>query len=325
MEDVISFLNEYRSFSILIHDNPDGDCIGSAVAMGLILRQYLGKPAFVFGLDGLPHRYEFLSESINSLSGGTQMGEAVCVLDTSDLERVRWGRFVPDAFGDFPSVNIDHHRSNSLFADINWVDDSASSVGEMIFNIIRTMGFEFTPEISTALYTALLTDTGRFTFTNTTSKSLAIASFLVEHGANPFFITEQIYRNFSPNYLRNMGIALFNVHFFIDGRVAYITLDRASVKNFSTSFDETEGIVDLALTVKGIQVAAFFKEFGPNNIRISLRSRNSIDVGALAEEFDGGGHKNAAGLTIKAPLNIAQQALLDRIKRFLYEQDKANE
>lgn len=325
--EIIKTIREKNKFLILGHVDPDGDSLGSMLALSLFLTEQIEKTVFMHAPSSWPLRYGFLEKHRNG-TGTPPFGEVDCIfiLDCSSPERIDWGGLNPDDFSEIKKIVIDHHAEGYPFGAINWIDKKAAAVGEMIYDILVEFGAEITPGIAESLFCAITTDTGRFTFNNTTARSLQICSELVSRGfVNPSFIASQIYFNYSEEYLRNIGIALYNSRTYYNSCIVLLTLDRASVRSFSTTFDESEGIVDLAMCVRNAEVAALFKEIGKNNIRVSLRSKGLIDVGALASELGGGGHFNAAGCTLQMPLSLAREVILDRFETALDKARKIDE
>ena len=312
---------------ILGHKNPDGDSLGSMLALSSFIRHQMKKEAFIPAPSVWPQKYFFLEKHKNGAGSVFTSGiDTLIFLDCSSQNRVDWGELFPEDYSDSKKIVIDHHKEGKPFGDINWIDPSAAATGEMIYKILEIFDANFTMDIAESIYSAILTDTGRFTYSNTTSKSLEICARLVDSGNLDLTnITSQLYYNFSEEYLRNIGIALYNTRGYYDSKILLLTLDKASVKSFSTTFDDTEGIVDLAMSVKGVEAAALFKELSRNVIRISLRSRGNIDIGSIASELSGGGHHNAAGCTLNMPLSLAREVILDRMESLLTQFEKLEE
>ncbi len=317
--DIIEAIHRLDSFLIMGHVDPDGDSLGSSLALALYLLEQAGKRAYMPAPVNWPGRYGFLEKHRDGTGEmPKEKVDAVIILDCSSADRVDWGQLDPRDYEESLFIVIDHHEEGKAFGDINWIDPESAAVGEMVFDILDALDAEITTPIAESLYMAIVTDTGRFTHSNTTARSMQICAELIERGnICPSKLTGEVYYSFSEEYLRNIGIALYNSRIYMDARIVFLTLDRASVRSFSTTFDETEGIVDLAMSVKGVELASLFKEIGQNMIRVSLRSRGKIDVGALAKELGGGGHRNAAGCTLKMPLSLAREVILDKFEDLL--------
>ncbi len=319
IEEITRVIDDSGSVLVLSHFEPDGDALGSAIAFSLFLRDQAGKEVCFPAPVNWPGRYSFLKKHCN---GNNELPDSevdsIFFLDSSTPDRVDWGKLNPETYSDARKIVIDHHEEGIPYGDINWINKRSAAVGEMIYEILLAHSAEITPHIAECLYLAILTDTGRFTHSNTTSDSHRIAGELIEAGnLNPSEIASKVYFNYSEEYLRNIGIALYNSRIYHDAKIVLLTLDKASVKSFSTTFDETEGIVDLAMSVRGVELAALFKEISKDVNRVSMRSRGLVDVGALAKELGGGGHSNAAGCTLKMPLSLAREVILDRFESYL--------
>jgi phosphoesterase RecJ-like protein len=327
IEKVIGAIESGKNFLVLGHKDPDGDSLGSMLALSNFLRQQAGKFTYIPAPENWPAKYLFLEKHKNGAGlPAPEDIDTIVILDCSTDDRIDWGSLDRHLFDNAKKVVIDHHKEGEPFGNINWIDPEAAAAGEMVFDILDSLGAHFTTDISESLYSAILTDTGRFSFSNTTSRSLDICARLVKEGElDPANISARIYFNFSEDYLRNIGIALYNTRVYCDSKILFLTLDKASVRSFSTTFSDTEGIVDLAMGVKGVEVAALFKEIRRNIIRVSLRSRSSIDIGSLASELGGGGHHNAAGCTLEMPLSLAREVILDRFEKLLSDNGKKGE
>ncbi|MEW5994645.1 MAG: bifunctional oligoribonuclease/PAP phosphatase NrnA [Candidatus Zixiibacteriota bacterium] len=306
-----------RSQRVLVasHIDPDGDAIGTQLAFGGYLKA-LGKEAFLVRDAEVPVKYRFLdgadairhvSEHRDDLSIDTAL-----ILECPNADRIgEAGRFLTT---DIQVINIDHHRDNRNFGTVNWVDPSASSVGEMACEYFREVGFQITPAIAEQLYTAILTDTGRFRFSSTTARTLAVAGELIAAGANPQKICDHAYYNLQPSTMRLIGKVLNSIEFFDDGTICFLTLTRAMLAQTGAELSESEGLVDFTMFTNGVLAGALLKENSSGVTKVSLRSRNLIDVAQLAAQFGGGGHPNAAGCTIPLPLGQAREQLLQIIR-----------
>ncbi len=298
----------------VMHTGADGDCLGAIIALQRSLSA-MGKKIYIPAPLNIPPRYELLKKYYYGFGSQPQDYDLVLAVDCSSPDRIDWGAFTRDDSKTF--ICIDHHDGNPNFAHINWVVPECAAAGAMIFALLKKIDAPIDAASASALYISLLTDTGRFSFNNTNAEVLRTASELVELGADPKFITSEIYFNFEEDYLRNMGIAFFNSRSFHGGRVLFLTIDRAMTRNFATHPENSEGIIDFALSVKDVDVAVLFKEIEANLIRVSLRSRMGLDISAIANKFGGGGHPNAAGCTILANLTAAQREVLRWTEKLL--------
>ncbi len=306
---------------IISHVNPDGDSIGSQMALGNFL-QSQGKKVMMVNQDETPSRYSFLDPEkrisrINRAKVSLKSfdPDLILVLECSNLHRIGELRDM------IPSramiINIDHHPDNSLFGSVNYSDPEASSTGEIIYSLLRCANYDFDHNTASALYAAILTDTGRFSFSNTTPQALEICSGLIQSGADPKSITNQIYFNHSEGCLRLLGKVLENLELLEDGKYCSLTIDHQLLKDSKVNPQDTEGFADYTLFLKGVLVGAFFLENQHKVVRVSLRSQNFVDVGTLAKFFGGGGHRNASGFILNKDLENAKKMVHQKISKTL--------
>lgn len=238
--------------------------------------------------------------------------EAVVVLDSSDLDRIEdiAGKIPPGT----PVINVDHHVTNKMFGTYNYVDPGAAAVGEQVYRILTAMRVPVDRDMATCLFTALGTDSGFFRFSNTTPTTLRIAARLVEKGAEPFRISEQVYETKTLSSLKLLGRVLDTLKIDDAGKVAWVEIRREWLSEFGVDEGQTEGFVNYPRMVKGVEVALLFRESEEGKIRVGMRSRGDFDVSALAEAFDGGGHSRAAGCSVDAAsLDDARQMVLSKV------------
>jgi phosphoesterase RecJ-like protein len=317
LNEVISVLREKKTFVIAGHVNPEGDAIGSAVAVALALRA-MGKKAEVVNRDPLPRQLAFLCyEGIFSQRTAiTEPVDAMVVVDCGDLKRT--GFFEGGPLPIELLVNIDHHITNPKFGDVNWVVPEATATGEMIYDLLKEMQVPLTPEIATALYTALLSDTGAFRYANTNEKSLRIGAELIERGADPALIARGLFEIIRPEKLKLLGEVLARMELSDDKKVAWVEVTQAQLEKTNTIEADTEDFIDYPRLIRGVEAAVFFREVNSRQYKISLRSEGKVDVSVLAQQWGGGGHRNAAGCTIagsgeeikKRVLSSLQEAVL---------------
>ncbi len=314
LDKIKRLIRDSKNILVVSHIDSDGDSLGSAIALQLALSA-IGKQVFIPAPIKFPHRYSILSKYANGWGNVPQNPDIIIAADCSSEERIDWGDFKNT--NNVPLLNIDHHDGNPNFGDVNWLDPNAAAAGEMVYRLLKDIPAPIDVNAASALYIAIMTDTGRFSFGNTTSKTLAIAAALVELGADPKYLTTETYFDFSEEYFRNIGIALFNSRSYNNGRILFLTLDRATTQNFLTSPEDSEGIIDFAMAVRNVDVAVLFKEISRKNIRVSMRSRRGIDIDNVAKYFGGGGHPNAAGCSIEGTLATAQEGVLKQIQKLL--------
>jgi phosphoesterase RecJ-like protein len=292
-----------QRFLVSSHQRPDGDAIGSAVGMALAL-QALGKHATVV-MDGVPPAFLQPFPAVDRIVVAAETGEtadAVLVMECSTLDRTGVRGLERS-----PVINIDHHPGNTGYGAINWVDEGAAACGELVFTLIDAIGAPLTPEIATHLYLAILTDTGSFHFSHLTPRTYELAGRAVAAGADPQWIARTHYDSNSLARVRIFGAVLNGMAIHAGGRVALLTMTEQLARDLGGTYDDTEGLINFPLTVKDIQAVAFFKEMGPNDWRVSLRSKGPVDTGRIAKQFGGGGHLNAAGCGWQGSLDDAHR------------------
>jgi phosphoesterase RecJ-like protein len=311
LSQVIELIERKNFFMITSHIRPDGDGLGSGLALYWILRQ-MGKDANVVLKDRVPPGYLVLpgSDEVLVQSDVEETYDAAFVIECSDVERPG----LPSLKNQFV-VNIDHHSTTIPFGDINWIDSTAAAVGEMIYNLSKALGVEVTKEIAECLYTALLTDTGSFHFSNTTERTLKIASELVRRGVEPARISQALYYSYPFSRIKLMGLVLSKIERDESGRIAWVTMDREAMEEAGASEEDSDGIVNHALSIDEVEAVAFFKELTPRVYRVSLRSKGKINVARVAEQFGGGGHRNAAGCRIEDDFEEARRRVIEGLQQ----------
>jgi phosphoesterase RecJ-like protein len=302
-------LLRYRRIVITSHMRPDGDSIGSSLALAWALKE-IGTDARVVHRDRAPLQLADFPgipeiEIGDAIPAGT---DAVVVLECGDL-----GRTGLSGFDGLPVINIDHHPGNAGYGEVQWFDGSASACGEMIFEIIAELGVPLTVDMATQLFVAVVTDTGSFRYPGVSPRTFSICARLLEAGADPVSVARKLFDSHTLGRLRLQAAVLQTLDVEAGGRLAVITLTDAALAASGGAPDETDGLINLPLGVKAIQAAVFFKEAEDGHWRVSLRSKGEIDVGRVARGFGGGGHKNASGCTLEGPLERVRARILERV------------
>jgi phosphoesterase RecJ-like protein len=301
--DLLDILRRGTRFVIASHQRPDGDAIGSAMAMALALRA-LGKDATVV-TDAIPPVFLQPFPAVAGIQIAQEIGgvfDAALIMECGELSRtgVR-------GLDRSPVVNIDHHPGNKDYGAINWVDETAAACGELVFTLIEAIGAPLTAEIATHVYLAVLTDTGSFHFSHLSPRTFEIAKRCVEAGADPQWIARTHYDSNSLARVRIFGAVMNGMVIVDEGRVALLSITRRIMDELNGTNDDLEGLINFPLTVKDIEAVAFFKEIGDDDWRVSLRSKGSVDIGAIARNFKGGGHTNAAGCSTTGDLDTVHK------------------
>ncbi|MCX5833171.1 MAG: bifunctional oligoribonuclease/PAP phosphatase NrnA [Deltaproteobacteria bacterium] len=312
LKKIIDVIRSRRRFLITSHVRLDGDAIGSELALYLILRD-MGKEASVYNRDATPQMYRFLPGSdqiMNSMDTG-EIFDAVFILDCSDIDRV--GEEAPRVGAIRNIINIDHHISNGSFGDLSLLDPAASSTGELVYRLMRELGVNITKDVAINLYTAILTDTGAFRYSNTDRRTLRVASELVAKGADPWWISQKVYENHPAQKMKLLAKALDTMAFFWDRKIAVIHVTKKMLEEAGALWEYTEGFVEFPRSIEGVEVAAFISEIGDRFFKVSLRSRGNIDVESIAGAFGGGGHHNAAACRITGDLEGVRKQLVEAV------------
>lgn len=297
-------------FLITSHARPDGDSIGSQLAMAFAL-DALGKEVRIVNADPAPEHYgDFpgMNRIEVAETAGAVTADAVIVMECSDLARTGVAG-LEQAF----LINIDHHAGNRMYGALNWHDETAAACGEMVFDLIQALGVPLSPEIATHIYLAILTDTGSFHHSNITPRTFDICRQTVEAGVNPAVMARRVFDSNSFGKLKLIGALLDRMELVDDGRLAVLYLDDAMLEATGSTHNDTEGLINLPLTAREIQAVVFFKATAGGDVRVSMRSKYDVDVRKVASEFGGGGHKNASGFTVAGPLTQVRDTIVQRI------------
>jgi phosphoesterase RecJ-like protein len=307
IERVLQQIRSRHRFVVTSHARPDGDGIGSALALGQILRT-MGKDAQVVMYDGVPRIYQNLPfANLVIQANSVPPNDAVILLECDTTRRT-----LLDGLENCFLINIDHHVSGRNFAAVNWIDSSVMATAELVYRLARLACVPVDRDIATCLYTALMTDTGSFMFEGTNERTFTVARELVLAGADPAHCARQIYFGHSTAKVRLLGAALSNLH--REGPLAWISVSQEQMRAFDAREEDCEGLVNYALAIADVQVAIFFRELPDARFRVSLRSKGEVNVSTVAEHFGGGGHKCASGFSIDGPLNVAVSQIVERLR-----------
>ncbi|MCG3116336.1 MAG: bifunctional oligoribonuclease/PAP phosphatase NrnA [Candidatus Manganitrophus sp. SA1] len=321
LAEVVSVLQEKQSFVITGHVSPEGDVIGSGMALALALRD-MGKTAEVVNRDPIPQQLLFLPHEglFTRQKAITQTANALIVVDSGSFERTGYTR--PSSIPTM--INIDHHITNPSYGNINWVVPTAMATGEMIYDLLKTIGAPITPPIATCIYTALITETGSFRFVNTTSRALQIAGEMIEKGADPFRIATALFEANTAGRLKLLAEVLMKMEVSADERIAWIHVSDEQLRKTGTTFEDTEDFVTYPRSIEKVEVAVFFRETGPEQYKISFRSQGKVDVALLAKRWGGGGHTYAAGCTLGGSWQKVKERVLTSVQEAIYEKISLN-
>ena len=297
--ELVDRIKHGQRFVIASHQRPDGDAIGSSMAMALALKA-IGKEATVV-TDAIPP--VFLQpfpgvDTIRITPEITDSFDAALIMECSELSRTG-----VSGLDRSPVMNVDHHPGNTGYGAINWVDESAAACGEMAYSLIEAIGAPLTSDVATHVYLAILTDTGSFHFSHLSPRTYEIARRCVEAGADPRWIARTHYDSNSLARVRIFGAVMNGMVIVDEGRVALLSITREKMADLGGTNDDLEGLINFPLTVKDIEAVAFFKEIGDGDWRVSMRSKGNVDTGRIAREHGGGGHTNASGCAASGALD----------------------
>jgi phosphoesterase RecJ-like protein len=305
----VARLRESRRALITAHSSPDGDALGSELALAELASR-LGVRPVVYNRDPAP-------EGLRQLPGGDEIVVAdalpegfredfdlVVTMECPGLDRPGF-----DGLDALPILNIDHHKANPCYGEVNYLDEEAPAVGEMVWRMFATAGVEPSAAAATNAFVALSTDTGDFRYSNATARAFAAAAEMVERGADPARVAAWVHESRTAPSVRLLGEALRTLELDCDGRLATLHVDREAFARAGATPADTESIINAPRAIAGVRAVAFFKQWERGVVRVSLRSKGEVDVQAVAALLGGGGHTNASGCTIEGDLETAMEQL----------------
>jgi phosphoesterase RecJ-like protein len=311
MDRIIHQLKNSRHILVTTHTNPDGDAIGSLLAMGLALKA-MDKPVTLYCDDPIPAVYRYLdgTDRISHRMGRPEMVDTALVLDCSNLSRV--GVIAGPLRRVDTLVNVDHHPTNTRFGHLHLIDPSACASAEIVYRLIKSLGVSLSKAMATAIYTGILTDTGSFRFQNTNRNAFMICEEMVGLGVDPYLIAQHVYGTYSLGRLKLINLALDSIEISDNGQLSLMVVTREMLEASGTHPFDVDGLISYARSIENVQVAVLIQErteegtsnhgsAGPS-FHVSLRSNGAVDVGAIAGAFGGGGHYSAAGFSISGHL-----------------------
>ena len=310
-QQIVDAVREKQRFVVTSHSRPDGDSIGSALAFAYAVRA-LGKEVLVVNKDAAPPPLMTFPGVADITIADRVTGEfdAAVIMECGDLARPGVG-----GLDQYFLINIDHHPGNTGYGALNWYDESAAACGEMVYDLIKAFGVPMTKEIATHIYLAILTDTGSFHYSNMSPRTFRISAEMLEAGVDPVAVARAVYDSNNMGRLRLFGAVLNAMQVDATGRIAIVYLDHAMARAAGGTYDDTDGLINLPLTVKEIQSVVFFKQTEGDTYRVSMRSKGDIDIGSIAKEFGGGGHKNAAGCSVTGAIDALQTLFVGKIEQ----------
>ena len=313
-EQIGQALREGVRFAVLGHVRPDGDALGSQLALGLSLKQ-LGKDVRIWNEEGMLEKYSFLPNA-NLLTKPPAEPEDVDVaiaLDTAIQNRL--GNSLPAVRSAKVWINIDHHPSNPGYGDLVYIDPKSPATGQILFELIKSEKLPIDPAIAENLYVAISTDTGSFQYPNTTARTLEIAAELVRTGVDVGRVSQLTYENYPRRRVELLRDLLGTMRFDANDRVASFSLSLETAKKLGVLPEDNEGLIDHLRAIRGVIVAVFFEELADGKVRVSMRSKNEkVNVCAICEKFGGGGHVLAAGARVRGSLAEVERKILEEVR-----------
>ncbi|HJV46699.1 MAG TPA: bifunctional oligoribonuclease/PAP phosphatase NrnA [Bacillota bacterium] len=309
------FLKENDHFLVINHVSPDGDATGSLLAMGYILKT-LGKSFTLVNEGETPKKFLTgeLGNQVQNLTAHPleQKYNYAIALDCGDYKRL--GKSAEYLAENAELLNIDHHPTNDLFGQVNLVRTDACATCEILYDLVIELGISLTVSLANNLYMGILTDTGGFRYSNTNSEVMRKAADLLSHGVKPAEIAERCLETISSTYIRLLQLVLPTLELSSDGKVAKLTITQEMVESSGASSEDMEGIVNYARNIEGVEVGILLKQVDHDLVKMSLRSRQEVDVSAIAKALGGGGHARAAGCSFRGSLEEAGAALEQKLK-----------
>jgi len=304
---------ESERIVITSHLRPDGDSICTALALSF-MGELLGKEVAIINRDNTPFPFNNFPdiEKVQIGDIAPQHFDMIIFLECANVSRSG-----QDNLDNYFKVNIDHHHSNDYYADINWVNPNASAVGEIVYELGEKLNIQFTPQIASHLYCAIVSDTGSFQFSNTTAKSFEVCHRLVNNGADPIKISDLLFNNNLPEKIKLLGRVLSTLQMNEEGNIAVITMFKEDLQSLNLRETDTEDITTIARSIKGVELVLFFKEMDKDTFRISIRSKDTANAAVVAEKFGGGGHVHAAGFTVSGKYEKLLKEIPEKVDNLL--------
>jgi phosphoesterase RecJ-like protein len=316
MNRFLDFIRRHDRFAIVSHLDPDGDAVGSGLGLAWILRA-AGKKADFLSY-GIPRTYQWVP-GVEEVKSDPDLLEAppdgVFVVDATSPSRL--GKMEQLLTPGLPVANIDHHPDNTRFGEVAWVDPSAAAAALMIWEMARELELPVGHDAATCLYVGLVTDTGRFTYSNTDARSIAAAADLIEGGADPHQIAGRVYENNSVEGLRLLGLVLSTLDLRDDGQVASLHVTRAMLEETGAMPEDADGFSTYARSIEGVKVGLFFRESEDGTIKVSFRSNQGVHIDGVAGRLGGGGHPSASGARVPGPMEAAKESVLRAVSEHL--------
>jgi len=317
VKEIFEIINNSDNICITGHKAPDGDCIGSAMALYEFLKP-LNKNVAVYIDGSIPFNYKpFEKEGLIMKEYDNTEYDVLFILDCSDADRL--GKFKDIINHAKKSVCIDHHKTNNSFADINIIDAEMSSTGELLYDVMKASGMEITKEIAVYIYIAILTDTGKFSYSNTSSYTHSKTAELINLGVDVAEIDNIIYNSKPSNVVKAFIECISGIELYYDNRFGITTITQEILKSNNVEMGDIDGVVEFIREIKEVEVSCVLKESENKSTKVSLRSKNNIDVAEVSLQYGGGGHSRAAGFEINDTIENTKKIIVNNFKSYFGE------
>lgn len=312
LREAVDKIKKSNSICLISHINPDGDSIGSLLGLGIALSHFKDKKITLAKVDEVPKKYRFLPQ-IDHLQkvDENEVFDLVITLDCSDLYRLGPWKYIADST-DF-IINIDHHKSNDYFGNINIIDANMSSTGELVYYLLKEMNLDINTEIATSLYVSISTDTGSFKYDNTSPSTHEVTAELLKMGIDINRITTEVYQSKSLVKTKLLVRSLSDMEMHLDNKIGIATVTKDMIEECNATIQDVDGIIEAIRDIDGVEVACILKEVNQEEMKVGFRSKRDIDVARIAETFKGGGHKKASGCTVYKRMEEAKKEVIDEI------------
>ncbi len=314
IQTILEKINTGQSFLVASHESPDGDALASTLALVNFLRE-CGKNVVAYNKDGVPKDFDFLpgAETLVDRLEPDAFFDVGFVLDAGELRRA--GVHLKEVCRSL--VNVDHHPHSEDFGDVYYVDTSASATGAMIYRIIKESGRPLSLDVALCVYTAILSDTGSFRYSNADPEAFHVAAEMVARGVSPWDVASGLYESQEEKRLRLLALALSTLTVSRCGNYASVSVTSEMMEQTRAGSEHTDGFVNYPRSVRGVEVAIFFRQVNAGTFKVGFRSKGKIDVGSLSREFGGGGHHNAAGAMVEGTLEHVRETVFSRLDQLL--------
>ena len=317
MIEILRLIEQSQTFLIASHESPDGDAIGSTLALANALRE-MGKEVVAYNRDRAPLEYAFLPghATVVDQVDDERTFDAGFVLDAGELRRA--GDWIRERCRCL--VNVDHHPFSEDFGDFYYVDTEASATGILIYRLLQCAGYRLSNDVATCIYTAILSDTGSFRYSNANPEAFQVAGEMVAAGVDPWSIASGLYESQDHERLRLLALSLATLRISSCGQYASLAVTLDMYDRAGANEEHTDRFINYPRSIRGVEVAIFFRQLASGHFKVGFRSKGNIDVGALARAMNGGGHHNAAGAEVQGSLEEVQEWVYAKVAELLHAQ-----